>query len=132
MYKIFARAVGATPVKVTETNRCVDPQVILDAISSKTRLIYIANPGNPTGTMIGGDALRHLAAGLPPQVVLVLDGAYAEFAPGYDGGVSVVDTHDNVVMTGRFPSSTALAVCGSGGAMRRGRSLMYCPHSGTI
>ena len=102
MYKIFARAVGARPVKVTEDNRCVDADAILDAINSKTRLIYIANPGNPTGTMIGGDALRRLAAGLPPQVVLVLDGAYAEFATGYDGGVSVVDAHGNVVMTRTF------------------------------
>lgn len=102
MYKISARAAGATPVMVGETNRRVDVDKILEAVTDHTRLVFIANPANPTGTMLPLDDLTRLADGLPGHVVLVLDGAYAEFAEGYDGGAGLVATRDNVVMTRTF------------------------------
>lgn len=102
MYRISALASGATPVEVGETNRKVDVEKILDGVTPSTRLVFIANPANPTGTMIGGQDLRRLADGLPKDVVLVLDGAYAEFAEGYDGGAALVAERDNVVMTRTF------------------------------
>ena len=102
MYRISALASGATPVEVAETNRCVDVEKILDGVTDATRLVFIANPGNPTGTMIGGQDLRRLADGLPDHVVLVLDGAYAEFSDDYDGGVALVEDRENVVMTRTF------------------------------
>ncbi|MEC7299642.1 MAG: histidinol-phosphate transaminase [Pseudomonadota bacterium] len=102
MYPIFANMVGATPVKVPERDRVVDVDAILAACTDRTRLVYLANPANPTGTMIGGNAVARLAAGLPEQCLLVLDGAYAEYVEGYDGGVRLVDGRSNVVMTRTF------------------------------
>ena len=62
----------------------------------------IANPANPTGTMIGASEIERLAAGLPKQALLVLDGAYAEFVEGYDGGRALVEARDNVFMSRTF------------------------------
>jgi len=102
MYKIYARSVGATPVKVDETERVVDVDKLLAACTDRTRLVFIANPSNPTGTMLGMEEMARLADGLPDQAILVLDGAYAEFADGYDGGAALVKTRENVVMTRTF------------------------------
>ncbi|CUH64466.1 Histidinol-phosphate aminotransferase 2 [Thalassovita gelatinovora] len=102
MYPILAHACGATPVKVAEQNRVVDIDAILAACTDKTRIVFIANPANPTGTMIDLDACAQLAKGLPAGALLVLDGAYAEFEAGYDGGVSLVERSENVIMTRTF------------------------------
>jgi len=102
MYKISALAAGATPVEVKERNRVTDVDALLAGVTDKTRLVFIANPNNPTTTMIDLDEVARLADGLPDNCVLVLDGAYAEFAEGYDGGAGLVQTRDNVVMTRTF------------------------------
>ena len=102
MYPIYARACGATPVVVPERERVIDVDAILAACSDKTKLVFIANPANPTGTMLGAAEVTRLADGLPPQALLVLDGAYAEYVEGFDAGKSLVDTHANVVMTRTF------------------------------
>jgi histidinol-phosphate aminotransferase len=102
MYRISALAAGATPVEVPERDRVVDVDAILAAVTERTRIIFIANPANPTGTMVGKKELARLAASLPGEVVLVLDGAYAEFVEGFDGGASLVDRFPNVVMTRTF------------------------------
>jgi histidinol-phosphate aminotransferase len=102
MYKISARAAGATAVEVAEHERTVDVDAILAAATDKTRLVFIANPANPTGTMIGGNEAARLAAGLPENCLLVLDGAYAEYVEGFDGGKALVEARDNVVMTRTF------------------------------
>lgn len=102
MYPILAKAVGAKPVEVAETERVVDVDKILAACGPKTKIVFIANPANPTGTMIPQAEMRRLAEGLPPQTILVLDGAYAEFVEGYDGGAALVEERDNVVMTRTF------------------------------
>ncbi len=102
MYKISARAAGADPVDVPEQERVVDVDAILAACGPKTRLVFLTNPGNPTGTLLRDDALERLADGLPPQALLVLDGAYAEFADGYDGGAALIGGRENVVMTRTF------------------------------
>jgi len=102
MYRISALAAGATPVEAGETARRVDVDKILAVCTTRTRLVFIANPANPTGTMVDQGDLARLADGLPPQTLLVLDGAYAEFAPGYDGGAALVKARENVVMTRTF------------------------------
>ncbi|UOA13847.1 MULTISPECIES: histidinol-phosphate transaminase [Sulfitobacter] len=102
MYRISALAAGATPVEVPERERVTDVDAILAACTDTTRLVFIANPNNPTGTMIGLAEIERLAEGLPPQALLVLDGAYAEYVEGYDGGAALVDRRDNVVMTRTF------------------------------
>ena len=99
MYPILARAVGATPVTVPETARRIDVDAILAAITDRTRIVFIANPANPTGTMLTEAECHRLAAGLPGHVVLVHDGAYAECVPGFDGGAGLVAAFPNVVMT---------------------------------
>ena len=71
-------------------------------MTDRTRIVFIANPANPTGTMLGGNELQRLAAGLPPAAILVHDGAYAEFEQGFDGGASLADAFPNVVMTRTF------------------------------
>ena len=102
MYPILAHAAGATPVKVPENERVVDVDAILAVCTDKTRIVFIANPANPTGTMIDLDQCARLADGLPEGALLVLDGAYAEFVEGYDGGAKLVETRENVIMTRTF------------------------------
>ncbi|GAB1379322.1 histidinol-phosphate transaminase [Pararhodobacter aggregans] len=102
MYPILAHAAGATPVTVAERERRVDVDAILAAVTPRTKIVFIANPANPTGTMVAEADLRRLAEGLGAGVILVLDGAYAEFAGDFDGGVSMVEDFPNVVMTRTF------------------------------
>ncbi len=102
MYRISALAAGATPVEVRERERVTDVDAILAACTDRTALVFIANPNNPTGTMIGASDVARLADGLPRQTLLVLDGAYAEYVEEYDGGARLVDARQNVVMTRTF------------------------------
>ncbi|AXI48734.1 histidinol-phosphate transaminase [Sulfitobacter sp. SK012] len=102
MYRISALAAGATPVEVPERERVTDVDALLEACTESTRLVFLANPNNPTGTMIGPAEIARLADGLPAQAILVLDGAYAEYVDGYDGGAALVDARQNVVMTRTF------------------------------
>ncbi|PJF07929.1 histidinol-phosphate transaminase [Pseudorhodobacter sp. MZDSW-24AT] len=102
MYRISALAVGATPVEVAERERMTDVDAILRACSKRTKLVFIANPNNPTGTMISPAEMERLAAGLPAQAILVIDGAYAEYVDGYDGGAGLATARDNVFMTRTF------------------------------
>jgi len=99
MYRISALAVGATPVVAAETDRRTDVDALLAAVSERTRLVFLANPNNPTGFLLGADEVARLAEGLPPQALLVLDGAYAEYVAGHDGGLSLIESRSNVVMT---------------------------------
>ncbi|MBZ0123573.1 MAG: histidinol-phosphate transaminase [Roseovarius sp.] len=102
LYRIGALANGATPVEVPERERVTDVDAILAACTGRTRLVFVANPNNPTGTMIPEAELARLADGLPERALLVIDGAYAEYVEGYDGGAGLVETRENVVMTRTF------------------------------
>ena len=102
MYRISALAAGATPVEVPERERTADIAALLAACTEATRLVFIANPNNPTGTMISAAEVAQLADQLPAQAILVLDGAYAEYVEGYDGGLALIEARANVVMTRTF------------------------------
>ena len=102
LYRIGAQANGATPVEVPERERVTDVDAILAACTAQTRLVFVANPNNPTGTMIGEAELARLADNLPGQALLVIDGAYAEYIEDYDGGAALVEARENVVMTRTF------------------------------
>jgi histidinol-phosphate aminotransferase len=104
IYPIAALAVGAVPVKVPETNLTADVDALVARAGNRTRLVYIANPNNPTGSYLDAGALRRLRRGLPDGVILVIDAAYAEFvtADNYDAGIALVNDNDNVVMTRTF------------------------------
>jgi len=102
MYPICARAAGATPVAAPETNRKVDIDAVLAAVTDKTRILFITNPGNPTGTMLDGAELTRLVDLLPARILLVLDGAYTEYTEGFDGGVGIAGARDNVLALRTF------------------------------
>jgi histidinol-phosphate aminotransferase len=124
MYKISAMAAGATPVEVAEKNRTTDVGAILAACGPRTKLVFIANPNNPTGTMISPEDVARLADGLPAQAILVLDGAYAEFAAGCDGGLTLIEARENIVMTRTLSKIYGLGGLRVVGAMGQRRSLM--------
>lgn len=120
MYKISARANGATPIEVPEVARHTDVDALLNACTDETKLVFVANPNNPTGTFVPLSELERLAEGLPEQALLVIDSAYSEYVEGYDGGAALVLSRDNVVMTRTFSKIYGL------GALRVGWGLM--PH----
>lgn len=110
MYAISAKAAGATPVAAPETNLTTDVDALLAHVSDKTRIVFIANPNNPTGTYLPRDEIERLWRGLPENVLLVLDAAYAEFVTDatYSAGNDLVEKATNVVMTRTFSKIHAL------------------------
>jgi len=121
IYPIDTLAVGATPVAAPETNLTFDVDAILARVTPRTKLVFIANPNNPTGTYVPFDEVRRLRDRLPKQVVLVLDAAYAEYVRrnDYESGIELVATSENVVMCRTFSKVHGLA------AVRLG--WMYAP-----
>ncbi|KSV79084.1 histidinol-phosphate transaminase [Ensifer sp. ENS08] len=111
VYKIQILAAGATPVTVQEKDARVDVDAILSAVTERTKMVFLANPANPTGTYIPVDEVRRLHAGLPEGVLLVLDAAYAEYVRrnDYAAGLELVSASRNVVMTRTFSKIYGLA-----------------------
>jgi histidinol-phosphate aminotransferase len=111
VYKIAILAAGGTPVVVPETNLTADVDAILKAVTPRTKIVYLANPNNPTGTYIPFDEVKRLHAGLPKSVLLVLDAAYAEYVRrnDYESGLELVASNENVVMTRTFSKIYGLA-----------------------
>ncbi len=111
VYKIQIMGAGATPVEVKEQDCQVDVDAILAAVTERTKLVFIANPGNPTGTYVPVAEIRRLHAGLPKNVILVLDAAYAEYVRknDYEAGLELVSANRNVVMCRTFSKAYGLA-----------------------
>ncbi len=111
VYKIQIMGAGATVVTVKEKDCTVDVDAILAAVTPKTKMVFIANPGNPTGTYVPVSEIRRLQAGLPKHVLLVLDAAYAEYVRknDYEAGLELVSGNANVVMTRTFSKVYGLA-----------------------
>ena len=104
MYEIYAQAVGANVVKAPEKNLRTDVDAMLKAVTEKTKIVFVANPNNPTGSYINADEMAKLHAGLPKHVILAIDGAYAEYSsvPDYTDGSEFVAKHDNVICLRTF------------------------------
>jgi histidinol-phosphate aminotransferase len=121
VYPIATRGSGATPVVAAEKNYTADVDAILAAVSERTKVVFLANPNNPTGTYIPHDEVRRLHKGLPGSTLLVLDAAYSEYVRrnDYEAGLELVATTDNTVMTRTFSKIYGLA------ALRLGWA--YCP-----
>jgi len=121
LYRIVVLAAGATPVVVPERNLTADVDAILARVTARTRVVFLANPNNPTGTYLAIDEVRRLRAGLRADVILVLDAAYAEYVRrnDYEAGLELVSTTDNTVMTRTFSKIFGLAGLRIGWA--------YCP-----
>jgi histidinol-phosphate aminotransferase len=123
MYEIYTKIAGATPVVAPEKNLRTDVDSLLAAVSSKTKIVFIANPNNPTGSYIPKSELHRLRSGLRDDILLVIDDAYAEYVSedDYSSGVELVDIGENTVMTRTFSKIYGLASLRIGWA--------YCPES---
>jgi histidinol-phosphate aminotransferase len=121
MYPINARAVGAAPVAAPEINLTADMDKLLACVTERTKMVFLANPNNPTGSYVSMDELRRLHAALPGHVLLVIDAAYAEYVSrnDYASGAELVEKFENVVMTRTYSKVFGLA------AVRLGWA--YCP-----
>ena len=121
VYPIAIEANGATAVVAPERDLHADVDAMLACVTAKTRIVFLANPNNPTGTYLPFDEVKRLHAGLPGDCLLVLDAAYAEYVRrnDYEAGIELVSQFDNVVMTRTFSKIHGLA------ALRLGWA--YCP-----
>ncbi|MFC0284716.1 histidinol-phosphate transaminase [Camelimonas abortus] len=111
VYRIAITAAGGTPVVAPEKNFTTDVDALLAAVTDRTRVVFVANPNNPTGTYISHAEMARLRAGLPPHVLLVIDAAYSEYvrANDYTSGLELAATAPNVVMTRTFSKIHGLA-----------------------
>jgi histidinol-phosphate aminotransferase len=111
VYRIAILASGGKPVVAPETDYRADVEAILAAVTPRTKIVFLANPNNPTGTYLPFSEVRRLHAGLPPRTLLVLDAAYAEYVRrnDYEAGIELVATSDNVAMTRTFSKIHGLA-----------------------
>ena len=111
VYDIAARRCGATPVEVDDANYVADVDALIAKVTDRTRVVFLANPNNPTGTFLPRSEVERLHAGLPGNVLLVVDQAYAEYlAPGdEDGGMDLAADSENVLVTRTFSKIYGLA-----------------------
>lgn len=111
MYPIYALGHGAKPIAVPEKDYTADVDAMLAAVTTRTRVVFLANPNNPTGTYVPFDAIKRLQRKLPPNVILVLDAAYAEYVQrnDYEAGIELVATCENVVMCRTYSKIHGLA-----------------------
>ncbi len=111
VYRIVILANGATPVVAPETSARADVDAILAKVTDKTKIVFLANPNNPTGTYVPYDELQRLRKELPANVLLVIDAAYAEYVRrnDYETGIELVANSDNTVMTRTFSKIHGLA-----------------------
>ena len=111
VYPIATLGTGAKPIVAPEKNYTADVDAILARVTPRTRMVFLANPNNPTGTYLPFDEVKRLHAGLPPHCLLVLDAAYAEYVRrnDYESGIELVATSDNVVMCRTFSKIYGLA-----------------------
>lgn len=121
VYRIAAQINGALPVEAPEKNLCADIDALVRLVSPKTKIVFIANPNNPTGSHLSGKDLRDLRARLRPDILLAIDAAYAEYANAdeYDSGLELARESENVVMLRTFSKIYGLAGLRVGWA--------YCP-----
>jgi histidinol-phosphate aminotransferase len=113
IYEIAGKLAGCTIRKAAEKNLTTDIDAILSLVSSRTKMVFLANPNNPTGTLVSEPEMQRLRAALPPDVLLVIDAAYSEYVTreDYDPGIALVDATENTVMTRTFSK-----IFGLGGA----------------
>ncbi len=111
VYEIAVRRVGATPVVAPDRDHATDVDAILACVTERTRIVFVANPNNPTGTFTARAEIARLHAALPPHVLLVLDQAYAEYldAADDDHGLELARQHPNVLVTRTFSKIHGLA-----------------------
>jgi histidinol-phosphate aminotransferase len=113
IYEIAGKLAGCTVKKAPERNLTTDVDAILGLVTPGVKMVFLANPNNPTGTLLPESEMQRLRDGLPEDVLLVIDAAYAEYVErdDYDPGIALVDAGENCVMTRTFSK-----IFGLGGA----------------
>ena len=113
IYEIAGKTAGCGVRKALEKNLTTDVDAVLALVTPATRMVFLANPNNPTGTLVSNAEMQRLRDQLPPDVLLVIDAAYAEYVdrPDYDGGIALLDAGENTAMTRTFSK-----IYGLGGA----------------
>ncbi|WP_404480108.1 pyridoxal phosphate-dependent aminotransferase [Novosphingobium sp. BL-52-GroH] len=111
VYDIAARRCGATPVVAPDLDYGTDVDALLALVSERTRVVFVANPNNPTGSYLPAGEIARLHAALPADVLLVIDQAYGEYvAPeDADGALALAEAHENVLVTRTFSKIFGLA-----------------------
>jgi histidinol-phosphate aminotransferase len=111
IYRIATLGAGGRPIVAPESNHTADVDAILKAVTPRTKIVYLANPNNPTGTYLPFDEVKRLRRHLDSQVLLVLDAAYGEYVRcnDYESGIELVATAENVVMCRTFSKIYGLA-----------------------
>ncbi len=111
MYPIAIKSVGAAAIEVPDVDYKADVDKILTAVTERTKLIFIANPNNPTGTYISRRDVKRLIENISSNILLVYDAAYAEFMDqdDYTDGIELVEHHENVFVTRTFSKLYGLA-----------------------
>src|SRR5437016_8444727 len=123
VYPIATLGSGAKPIVAPEKDHTADVDNILGKVTDRTKVVFLANPNNPTGTYVPFDEVKRLQKGLPPHVLLVLDAAYAEYVRrnDYEAGIELVATSENVVMCRTFSKICGLAAVRLGLVYEPGR-----------
>jgi histidinol-phosphate aminotransferase len=121
LYKIATLANSGVPIEVEEPGLTMEVDRVLARVSERTKIVYVANPNNPTGTYVTASEMQRLRAGMPKDALLVIDAAYAEYVRknDYEAGIELVSTNSNVVMSRTFSKVYGLAGIRVGWA--------YCP-----
>jgi histidinol-phosphate aminotransferase len=111
VYRIAVLTAGGVPVVVEERDFTADIDAILTAVTPRTKIVFLANPNNPTGTYLPFEEVKRLHAGLRPDILLILDAAYAEYVRrnDYSSGLELAALSENVVMTRTFSKIHGLA-----------------------
>ena len=111
VYRLVAMQCGAELVSAPEKDFTTDVDALIEAAGDDAKIVFLANPNNPTGTVIPADEVRRLRENLPDTTLLVLDAAYAEFVrdPNYSAGIELAREYDNVVVTRTFSKIHGLA-----------------------
>lgn len=111
VYPMATRIAGGVPVSAPDEGYTASVDAILARVTPRTRMVFLANPNNPTGTYVGQQEVRRLRRELRDDILLVLDAAYCEYVTknDYDSGIELVEAHDNVVMLRTFSKLYGMA-----------------------
>ncbi len=109
VYKILAKLFGAEAIEVADPNLTHDLPAMADAINERTKIVYIANPNNPTGTMVGQEELDQFVSVVPSTVLIAIDEAYYEFLPNPPDSLKYIHDHPNVIVLRTFSKIQGLA-----------------------
>lgn len=126
-YKSSVQLMDGHYIEVPAINHTFDVKGIVDAITDKTKMIFIANPNNPTGTIISAEEQQYLLDNVPPHIVIILDEAYYEYAKGgtYPNSIPLLNQYENIIILRTFSKAYGLASLRVGYAVSNANLISY-------